>query len=107
MMKTLRDTQRKPTHPGMMIREDILPTLKITQGKFAQHLGVSRFMVSDIIHEKRSVTAEMAIRISTALGGSPESWLRMQEALDLWEAQQKFAKLPKSKALPHPVSMAA
>lgn len=106
-MKTLRDFKRKPTHPGAIIREDILPELKLTQGELAQHLGVSRLTVSEIIHEKRSVTAEMAIRISTALGGSPESWLRMQEALDLWEAQQKFAKLPKSKALPHPVSMAA
>ena len=106
-MKTLRDFKRKPTHPGAIIREDILPTLKLTQSELAQHLGVSRLTVSDIIHEKRSVTAEMAIRISTALGGSPESWLRMQEALDLWEAQQKLAKLPKSKALPHPVSIAA
>ena len=106
-MKTLRDFKRKPTHPGAIIREDILPELKLTQGELAQHLGVSRLTVSDIIHEKRSVTAEMAIRISTALGGSPESWLRLQEALDLWEAQQKLAKLPKSKALPHPVSIAA
>jgi addiction module HigA family antidote len=92
MMKTLRDPQRKPTHPGMMIREDILPTLKITQGELADHLGVSRFIVSDIIHEKRSVTAEMAKSISTTLGGSSESWLRMQEALDLWKAQQKLSK---------------
>lgn len=92
MMKTLRDPKRKPTHPGMMIREDILPTLKITQGELAQSLGVSRFMVSNIIHEKRLVTAEMAIRISTALGGSPESWLRMQGALDLWKVQQKLSK---------------
>jgi addiction module HigA family antidote len=92
MMKTLRDPKRKPTHPGMMIREDILPTLKITQGELADHLGVSRFMVSNIIHEKRSVTAEMAIRISTALGGSLKSWLRMQGALDLWKAQQKLSK---------------
>jgi addiction module HigA family antidote len=92
MMKTLRDTQRKPTHPGMMIREDILPTLKLTQGELAQHLGVSRLTLSAIIHEKRSVTAEMAISISARLGGSPESWLRMQEALDLWEAQQNLSK---------------
>lgn len=89
MIKTMRDTKRKPTHPGMIIREDILPTLKLSQGELAQHLGVSRLKVSDIIHEKRSVTAEMAIKIAMALGGSPESWLRMQGALDLWKAQQK------------------
>lgn len=92
MMKTIRDTNRKPTHPGMIIREDILPTLKLSQGELAKHLGVSRLMVSAITHEKRSVTAEMAKSISTTLGGSPESWLRMQEALDLWDAQQKLSK---------------
>jgi antitoxin HigA-1 len=106
-MQTLRDIKRKPTHPGEIIREDILPELKLTQGELAKHLGVSRLTVSDIIHEKRAVTAEMAIRISTALGGSPESWLRMQEALDLWEAQQEFDRLPKTKALPYPVYIAA
>lgn len=88
-MNTLRNHKRKPTHPGMIIREDILPHLKVTQRELAQSLGMSRHTVSGIIHEKRSVTAEMAIRISIALGGSPESWLRMQGALDLWKAQQK------------------
>lgn len=106
-MKTLSDFKRKPRHPGAIIREDILPTLTLPQGKLTQHLGVIRLRVSDIIHEKRSMTAEMAIRISTALGGRPSSWRPMQEALDLWEAQQKFAKLPKSKVLPYPLSIAA
>lgn len=106
-MKKLRDTKRRPTHPGEIIREDILPELKLTQGELAKHLGVSRLTVSKIIHEKRAVTAEMAIRISTALGGSPESWLRMQQALDLWEAQQKIDRLPKTKASPYPVAVAA
>jgi addiction module HigA family antidote len=94
-MKTWRDFKRKPTHPGAIIREDTLPELKLTQGELAQYLGVSRLTVSDIIHEKRSVTAEMAIRISTALGGSPESWLRMQEALDIWEVEMKFKTIPR------------
>ncbi|CAB4809211.1 unannotated protein [freshwater metagenome] len=49
---------------------------------------------SDLLHEKKAVTAEMAIRISRAVGGTPESWLRMQEALDLWTAEIKFKKNP-------------
>ncbi len=89
-MRSLRDTNRKPTHPGAIIREDVLPELGITQAQLANHLGVSRLSVSEILHEKRSVTAEMAVRISGVIGGTPESWLRMQEALDLWEANQKF-----------------
>ena len=86
-MRSLRDPNRKPTHPGAIIREDVLPALGITQTQLAHHLGVSRLSVSDILHEKRSVTAEMALRISEAIGGTPESWLRMQEALDLWNAR--------------------
>ncbi|CAN1531802.1 VapI Plasmid maintenance system antidote protein [Methylophilaceae bacterium] len=99
-MRTLRDPNRKPTHPGAVIREDILPALGITQAQLANHLGVSRLSVSDILLEKRGVSAEMAIRIADAIGGTPESWLRMQEALDLWEAKQKFVKNPAIKASP-------
>jgi addiction module HigA family antidote len=55
---------------------------------------VSRQKVSDLLHEKKAVTAEMAIRIARAIGGSPESWLRMQEALDLWAAEMKFKNNP-------------
>jgi addiction module HigA family antidote len=99
-MRTLRDPNRKPTHPGAVIREDVLPALGITQAQLANHLGVSRLSVSDILLEKRGVSAEMAIRIADAIGGTPESWLRMQEALDLWEAKQKFVRNPAIKASP-------
>ena len=93
-MKTKRDPNRRPTHPGAILREDVLPELGWTQGEFAQKLAVSRQTVSLLLHEEKSVTAEMAIRISSVVGGSPESWLRMQEALDLWEAGIKFKENP-------------
>ncbi len=93
-MKSLRNPNRKPTHPGAVLREDVLPELVWTQGEFATRLMVSRQTVSDLLHEKKAVTAEMAIRISRAVGGTPESWLRMQEALDLWAAEIKFKKDP-------------
>jgi addiction module HigA family antidote len=99
-MRTLRDPNRKPTHPGAVIREDVMPALGITQAQLANHLGVSRLSVSDILLEKRGVSAEMAIRIADAIGGTPESWLRMQEGLDLWEAKQKFVKNPAIRASP-------
>ncbi len=101
-MRSLRDPNRKPTHPGAIIREDVLPELGITQAQLASHLGVSRLSVSEILHEKRGVSAEMAIRIAEAIGGTAESWLRMQEALDLWEAKQKFVKNPTMKVTPIP-----
>lgn len=93
-MKSLRNPSRRPTHPGAVLREDVLPEMGWTQTEFANRLKVSRQTVSDILHERKSVTAEMAIRLSGAVGGTPESWLRMQEALDLWEAGVKFRKNP-------------
>ena len=93
-MRSLRNPNRKPTHPGAVLREDVLPELAWTQGEFATRLMVSRQTVSDLLHEKKAVTAEMAIRIARAVGGTPESWRRMQEALDLWTAEVKFKKNP-------------
>ena len=81
--------------PGAVLREDVLPELGWTQTELAARLMVSRQTVSDLLHEKKSVTAEMAIRIARAVGGTPESWLRMQEALDLWAAEMKFKRNPK------------
>jgi len=94
IVKSLRSINRKPTHPGAILREDVLPALGVTQAVFANHLGVSRLSVSEILHEKRGVSAEMAVRIARVIGGSPQSWLHMQEALDLWEVEQKFKQNP-------------
>lgn len=93
-MRSLRNPKRRPTHPGAILREDVLPELKITQATFANHLGVSRLTVSEILHEKRGISAEMAVRISKVIGGTPESWLHMQEAVDLWEVEQRFKSNP-------------
>ena len=82
-MRSLRNPDRKPTHPSAVLREDVLPELAWTQAELAERLRVSRQTVSDLLHERKSVTAEMAVRISRAVGGSPESWLHMQQALDI------------------------
>lgn len=87
--KTLRDPNRRPTHPGAILREDVLPALGMTQKEFAERLGVSRLTVSDLLHEKRAVTADMAMRLGRLLGNGPEIWLRMQQTLDLWELAQR------------------
>lgn len=92
-MKSLRDSKRRPTHPGEILREDVLPALGMTQTEFAKRLGVSRLSVSDLLHEKRGMSPEMAVRVATLLNTTPESWLRMQEAVDLWEVQQNPEKL--------------
>lgn len=81
----LRHPSTKPTHPGETLREDVLPALRMTQSEFAERLGVTRLTVSELLHEKRALTPEMAVRLATLLRTTPESWLRMQEAVDLWQ----------------------
>lgn len=107
-MKSLRNQNRRPTHPGAVLREDILPALKMTQTELAERIGVSRLSVSELIHEKRAMSPEMAVRIATLFNTSAESWLRMQEAVDLWTVRQDQGKLASIKPLPQSrVDMAA
>jgi addiction module HigA family antidote len=88
-MKSLRDPKRKLTHPGELLREEVLPALKMTQTEFAKRLGVSRLSVSELLLEKRALSPDMAIRVGRLSNTTPESWLRMQEALDLWELERQ------------------
>src|SRR5690348_1755368 len=92
-MSTLRSKNRRPTHPGAILREDILPSLGITQTEFAKRLRVSRRTVSQLLHEHRPLTADIAIRLSHLLGTTPESWLNMQTAVDIWELENKNARI--------------
>ncbi|MBA3661560.1 MAG: HigA family addiction module antidote protein [Gammaproteobacteria bacterium] len=92
-MSSLRSKKRKPTHPGAILREDVLPSLNISQGELADRLGVSRRTVSQILHEHRPLTPDMAIRLAHFLGTTPESWLNMQQALDVWELERKNARV--------------
>jgi addiction module HigA family antidote len=93
-MKSLRNPNRKPTHPGAVLREDVLPELCWTESELANRLMVSRQTVCDLLREEICVNAEMANRLARTVGGSPESWLRMQEALDLLAAEMKFKNNP-------------
>ena len=88
-MDSLRSKTRRPTHPGAILRDDVLPELKLTQAEFADRLGVSRRTVSEILHERRTVTPDMAMRLGKLLGNGPGLWLRMQQALDLWELERR------------------
>ena len=90
---SMRSKKRKPTHPGAILREDILPSLNISQTELADRLGVSRRSVSQILHEHRPLTPDMAIRLAHFLGTTPESWLNMQQALDVWELERANAKI--------------
>jgi addiction module HigA family antidote len=88
-MDTLRYKHRAPSHPGALLRDVVLPELEITQGEFADRLGVSRRTISKIQHERRPVTPDMAIRLGKLLGNGAGLWLRMQLAVDVWSLDQQ------------------
>jgi addiction module HigA family antidote len=84
----LNGRKRRPTHPGEILREDVIPALNITQGEFARTIGVSRRTVNEILQEKRPVTIDTAHRLARALNTSPDVWLGLQQDVDLWDALQ-------------------
>ena len=86
--KWLNNRKRRPTHPGEILREDVLPGAGLTQDKLARILGVSRRTISEILNERRPVTTDMAHRLARAFGTSPEMWLGLQQDVDLWDTHQ-------------------
>ena len=78
---------RIPTHPGALLREDVLPALRISVSGAAQALGVSRQMLHRILAEKAPVSAEMAVRLGKFCGDGPDIWMRMQAAHDVARAK--------------------
>lgn len=91
-----RPPASRPSHPGAMLREDVLPALKLTVKDAAAKLGVSRQTLHAILSEKSAVTPEMAVRIGKFCGNGPGLWLRMQMAHDLWQAERDLAETVRS-----------
>ncbi len=83
----MRRLERKPTHPGRIVKEDYLKPLSITINELASTLDVSRKTLSKIINERGSVTPDMALRLSRAFGTTPDLWLNLQKNYDLWQAE--------------------
>ncbi|NYT63803.1 HigA family addiction module antidote protein [Alcaligenaceae bacterium] len=78
-----------PPHPGEFISGIYLEPNNISGRELAQALGVAASTLSRVLNGTSRVTPEMALRLSKALGRSPESWLSMQDAHDLWLARQR------------------
>jgi addiction module HigA family antidote len=79
-----------PVSPGKILRDYILAEDKITQDILADAMGVSRFSVNQIVNGRRSITAEMALRLSRVMSTTPDFWLDLQRAVDLYEARLKI-----------------
>ncbi len=81
-------SERRPTHPGEMLRLDFMPDYGLTVAGLARALGVSRQSVNELLRGRRAVSPEMALRLSRLFGNSADFWLNAQRAVDLWDAAE-------------------
>jgi len=93
--------KRKPTHPGIIIKEDYLTPLAISIKDMSEKLGVSRKTLSKIINERGAITPEMALRLSRAFDTTPDLWLNLQKNYDLWNAEKKSKSWQSVQPLSH------
>lgn len=87
-----------PPHPGLTLRDDVLPALGLSVTEAAEQLGVSRVALSRVLNGRAAVSPDMALRIEAwlgvARGGDARVWLAQQSSYDVWQAEQKFKKTP-------------
>jgi antitoxin HigA-1 len=84
---------KNPPHPGLSVRHDCLEPLGLSIAEGAKVLGVTRQAMNNLISGKAGLSAEMAIRLAKAFGGGAETWLRMQAAYDLAQAEKHTGKI--------------
>ena len=94
-MAIARDPSRMgvPVHPGEVLLEEFLRPLGLSQADLARHLRISRQTLYDLMEEKRSVSVDMAARLSLAFGNSARFWLNLQANHDAWGAERVAEKL--------------
>lgn len=87
-----------PPHPGLTLRDDVLPALGLNVTQAAEQLGVSRVALSRVLNGRAAISPEMALRIEAWLGkergGDARVWLAEQSAYDMWQAQQRLKNHP-------------
>jgi addiction module HigA family antidote len=91
-MTMISERTRRPTSPGEVLVELYLAPHQISIAKFAEAVGVSRKHMSAIVNGRASITAETATRIAAALGTTAQYWLNLQNAVDLFDAEQRLAE---------------
>ena len=82
-------TNRPPPHPGELLREEFLEPLELTQSRLAEEIGVPFQRVNDLVNGRRGVTPDTALRLAKLFGTTPDLWLNMQRACDLYDAYRK------------------
>ena len=84
----VRDPERCPTHPGQLLRDDVIPATGRTKTEIASLLGISRQHLYDILEERKPVSPAVAVRLGKLFGDGAGIWIRMQGAYDTWQAEQ-------------------
>ena len=86
-----RDSKRCPSHPGELLREDVIPATGKTRSEIAALLGISRQHLYDILNERKPVSPTVAVRLGKLFGDGAGVWARMQSAYDTWHAERELA----------------
>ncbi len=94
---------RKPSLPGDILRELYLEPLGLTIAAFAERIGVSRKTVSAIVNGRAPVSVDMALRLSRAFNTTPDLWLNLQQAVDIWEARRNPGNWMQIQPIAYPV----
>lgn len=90
-----RDPKRCPTHPGELLRTDVIPASGKTKTAIAALLGISRQHLYDILAERKPVSPAVAVRLGKLFGDGAGVWVRMQGAYDTWRAERELANVVK------------
>ena len=86
-------TMKNPPHPGLSVRHDCIESLGLTITDAARALGVTRQALNNLVNCKAAISPEMAIRLDKAFGGGADTWLRLQAAYDLAQAEKHASKI--------------
>ena len=81
----------RAVHPGEILREDILPEVKMSESELAKHLNVSRMTVNRLVNERQAVSPDMALRLGRLFGNSPGFWLNLQNDYDIQETEYSLS----------------
>jgi addiction module HigA family antidote len=95
-----RDPARCPTHPGALLREDVIPAIGRSNSEIARLPGISRQHLYDILRECKPVSPAVAVRLGKLFGAGAAVWVRMQGAYDTWHAErdEDVSKIPSLRA---------
>ncbi|TVQ35555.1 MAG: addiction module antidote protein, HigA family [Geminicoccaceae bacterium] len=91
---------KQPPHPGLSVRHDCIDPAGLTIAEAANHLGVSRKQLSDLVNARAGISPEMAIRLDKAFGGGADTWYHLQSAYDLARAMERADQIEVARVTP-------